>query len=228
MNQEMIAELQDLQNKFSAKNRNAQAYFTILSAIKQLILVPGESYLERELTDSLNISRTPVREAFSRLEMEGWGKIVPRKGFKVEAIHVKTIKAIAQIMADLDGLTMQLACSHIDKSTINNLRSLIDKQKLSLQNHDLLGYINIDDDFHNLIKKFCPNKRLIKLCQVYSDQMYRARLYTIDKRKRPKHSIVEHEAILAALKARDENAARQLVEFHRQQGSKEIIAILQE
>lgn len=226
MNQEIINQLQSLQAKYQKKNRNLQAYFTILTAIKKLILVPGHSYLEREIADALKISRTPVREAFSRLEMEGWGEIVPRKGFKVEVIHIQTIKSISEIMSDLDGLATQLATPEIDDQVISTLKQKIEQQKVCLKKGDLLGYINIDDQFHNLIKANCPNKKLLHLSRVFSDQMYRARLYTIDKRKEPEHSILEHKAILAAIIAKDAHAARELVEFHRKKGSEEIISIL--
>ena len=226
MDSNLETQLRSLQTKFENQNRNSQAYLTILEAIKQLVLTPGKSYLERELAAALKISRTPVREAFSRLEMEEWGKIIPRKGFQVAPVRSETIEAISQIMTDIDGLTAQLAVENITDAVIEQLEEPVKQEKIAVQQHKLIDYIKIDDEFHNLIKQCCSNQRLISLITVYSDQMYRARLFTINERHQPIHSIREHEAIIAAFKDGDARAVRQQVEFQREQGSKEIIQIL--
>lgn len=227
MQQDLINKLRSLQNKYKNESINQQAYSTVLNGIKQLVLIPGHSYLEREIASALQISRTPVRETFSRLEMEDWGKIVPRRGFKVEPIRATTISEISDIMTDLDGLTAQLAVPNMTASIIEQLEKTIKLGTKAMNSGDFGAYIKIDDQFHNLIKQRCPNKRLINLTTVYSDQMFRARLFTISKRQRPEHSIREHKAIIAALKIGDAKAVRQLVEFHRRKGSQEIIQILQ-
>jgi FCD domain. len=66
------------------------------------------------------------------------------------------------------------------------------------------------------------------LIEGYSNQLYRARLYTIEERKFPMHSVQEHRAIIAAMRIKDGAAARQLMEFHRERGGKEIIRIIRQ
>lgn len=215
-------------NEYDDDSLTSQAYLTIRNAIHYLELEPGESFLEREIAEMLEMSRTPVHSALIRLEMEGWLDIIPRKGFTVSLIKSQHVREITQITKILDGLAVELATDILTDNQLNYLEKLILQQEKSLFESNFKNYVNIDHEFHELITNTCNNKELIKLLKGYSDQLFRARLYTITNREWPLDSINEHRAILAAIQAKNGSVARALMEAHRKRGSKEIVKIIEE
>lgn len=204
-----------------------QAYVIIQKAIRNLQLQPDEAFLEREIIDMLEMSRTPVREALIRLEMDRWIRLTPRKGFSVEPIVKENIEQLCQIAEALDGVAAELATLNIDETQFEILDSLIASQEKYLAENDLKGYLDIDNQFHNLIVEYARNERLKNIMDSHSDQLYRARLFTINERKLPVRSIKEHRAIVAAMRAQDSKAAQLLMHSHRQRGGQEILGIIE-
>ncbi|MDQ0429611.1 DNA-binding GntR family transcriptional regulator [Planomicrobium stackebrandtii] len=204
-----------------------QAYIIIQKAIRNLQLQPDEAFLEREIIDMLEMSRTPVREALIRLEMDRWIRLTPRKGFSVEPIIKENIEQICQIAEALDGVAAELATLNIDEEHLGILDSLIALQEKHLNENNLKAYIDVDNQFHNLIVEYSQNERLQNIMDSHSDQLYRARLFTINERKLPVRSIKEHQAIVAAMRAQDSKAAQLLMHSHRHRGGQEILGIIE-
>lgn len=204
-----------------------QAYIIIQKAIRNLQLQPNEAFLEREIIDMLEMSRTPVREALIRLEMDRWIRLTPRKGFSVEPIIKENIEQICQIAEALDGVAAELATLNSNEAQLEILDSLIASQEKYLAENDLKAYLDIDNQFHNLIVEYARNERLKNIMDSHSDQLYRARLFTINERKLPVRSIKEHRAIVAAMRAQDSRAAQLLMHSHRHRGGQEILGIIE-
>ncbi|WKA57063.1 GntR family transcriptional regulator [Planococcus shenhongbingii] len=204
-----------------------QAYIIIQKAILNLQLQPNESFLEREIIEMLEMSRTPVREALIRLEMDRWIRLIPRKGFSVEPIIKENIEQICQIAEALDGVAAELATLNIDEEHLEILDALIASQENHLNENNLKAYLDVDNQFHNLIVEYSQNERLKNIMDSHSDQLYRARLFTINERKLPVRSIKEHRAIVAAMRAQDSKAAQLLMHSHRHRGGQEILGIIE-
>lgn len=204
-----------------------QAYMIIQKAIRNLQLQPNEAFLEREIIEMLEMSRTPVREALIRLEMDRWIRLIPRKGFSVEPIIKENIEQICQIAEALDGVAAELATLNMDEEHLGILDSLIAHQEKHLNENNLKAYIDVDNQFHNLIVEYSQNERLQNIMDSHSDQLYRARLFTINERKLPIRSIMEHRAIVAAMRAKDSKAAQLLMHSHRHRGGQEILGIIE-
>ena len=204
-----------------------QAYIIIQKAIRNLQLQPNEAFLEREIIEMLEMSRTPIREALIRLEMDRWIRLIPRKGFSVEPIIKENIEQICQIAEALDGVAAELATVHIDEEHLEILDSLIARQEKYLAENNLKAYLDVDNQFHNLIVEYSQNERLKNIMDSHSDQLYRARLFTINERKLPIRSIKEHRAIVAAMRAQDSKAAQLLMHSHRHRGGQEILGIIE-
>ena len=203
-----------------------RAYHIIRIAIRDLILPPGKTILEREMAEVLQMSRTPVREALVRLETEGLVRIIPRRGFIVEPIERDDLNQIYEIVETLDGLAVNLASTKVGEEEINQLEKLIEQQEEALEQEDLKKWAILDDQFHNLIIKFADNKRLNASIDIHSDQLYRARLYTINHRPVLTKSITEHKAIIACMKTGEGAAARLVMQAHRNRARKEIVDAL--
>ncbi|OXS80635.1 GntR family transcriptional regulator [Domibacillus enclensis] len=203
-----------------------RAYHIIRLAIRDLILPPGKTILEREMAEVLEMSRTPVREALVRLETEGVVRLIPRRGFIVEPIEREDLQEIYEVAQTMDGLAAAKAAEKMSETDMAELERLIDQQEQALETHDLKKWAQLDDQFHHLIISFAQNKRLNTVIDVYSDQLYRARLFTVNERPLPFQSITEHKAIVACMKARDGEAARLVMNSHRKRAKAEILKAL--
>lgn len=205
-----------------------RAYHTVRLAIRNLVLPPGQAILEREISEALEMSRTPVREALVRLETEGMLTLVPRRGFIVAPIEAEDLREIYAIIGTLDGLAIELAAERAQEDLLVRLDSIIDSQEEALRSGNLKKWSALDDEFHDRIVRCAGNQRLTGIIDSYADQSYRARLYTIAERPVPTRSIIEHRAILAAMRAKDGKAARMLMESHRSRAQREILEVLQQ
>lgn len=205
-----------------------RAHAIIRHAIRDLVLPPGKTILEREVAETLEMSRTPIREALVRLENEDALQLIPRKGFYVEPIEKSDLSDIYQMNEALDGLAIELAAEQMNDDEIDKLEELVTRQEEVMANGEFKEWAKLDDEFHNKIIKFSTNNSLNKVLDIYSDKLYKARLYTINHRPKPAMSIVEHKAMIACLRAHDGKAARVLMESHRKRAQKEILNALDE
>jgi DNA-binding GntR family transcriptional regulator len=203
-----------------------KAYSALRSAITHLRLPPGKAYLEREIVQSLGISRTPVREALVRLEVEGWIRIMPRRGFSVSPIGQDELRQIYDVVENLDGLAGRLAASLVGDEQLAQLEALIEKQRNALEADDLESWAEFDDQFHSRIVEFACNPRLSAIMDSQSDWIYRARLYTVSIRPKPTRSIEEHTAIVAAMRASSVDATQSMMQTHRHRAREEILEAL--
>lgn len=226
MGQEVLSFIENLKD-YDEFRLPQRAYHIIRLAIRDLILLPGQTILEREMAEALQMSRTPVREALVRLETEGMVRIIPRRGFIVEPIEKEDLKQIYEIVERLDGLAVSLATVKVGEEQINQLESLIVQQEEALEQKNLKEWAVLDFQFHDLIIDYSRNKRLRTVIDSHSDQLYRARLFTINHRPFPFHSIAEHKAIVACMKAQDGNAAGVLMQSHRNRARIEILAAVE-
>lgn len=204
------------------------AYHVVRLAIRDLILPPGTTILEREMAEVLQMSRTPVREALVRLETEGMVHLVPRRGFIVKPIEGDDLKKIYEIVETLDGLSVRLATEKVGEAEIASLETSIELQEQALEENNLKKWARLDDQFHHQIIDYTKNNRLRAIIDTLSDQIYRARLFTIANRPVPFKSIVEHKAIIACMMAKDGNAASVLMQSHRNRARNEILGVISE
>ncbi|WP_152655607.1 GntR family transcriptional regulator [Oceanobacillus sp. CFH 90083] len=203
-----------------------QAYLILKTAIRELILSPGSMFLEREITEFLEMSRTPVREAFVRLETEGLIRLVPRKGFVVEPIRPEDLQEIYSVIVALDSIAAEAATRHATDKDIQQLQHMIDEQLEALDREDLARWSKLDDLFHRRILDLASNQRLSNTYETFDDQCHRARLYTIHQRPLPTQSIQEHKAIVACMIAKNEQAAKYVMQEHRNRSHIEILNVL--
>lgn len=203
-----------------------RAYLAIRHAIRFLDLPPGMKVLEGQMTRILQMSRTPVREALVRLEVEGWVQLIPRHGFVVSPIEPEPLREIFEVTSGLDGIAGALAAVRATPEELAQLYDVIEAQEQALRDSEPLKWAAFDDEFHNLIIDMAHNDRLKAIMETLSDQVYRARLYTVERRAKPFRSIEEHRTIAGILKGREADAARILLQSHRRRGSDEVIAVL--
>jgi DNA-binding GntR family transcriptional regulator len=214
-------------------NRAPRSTETVYARLKQKILdnhyPPGAQILESEVAAELNASRTPVREAFVRLEQEGLLEIVPRHGVRISALSPDDMREIYEILMSLEPTAVELlAARRPDRAQVLPLIEACDAMEASLAGEpDLAAWAAADEAFHLNLAQLCGNRRLAAMIMQVWDQAHRARMFTLSLRSPPKQSTAEHREVVDAILAGDGERARDLYHAHRRRGGKELTDIIQ-
>lgn len=170
---------------------------------------------ERSLGEKLGVSRTPVREALSRLEQEGLICMVPRRGAYVVRKTKKEILEMIHVWAALEGMAARLATSNATDEEIQELRDFLQCYGDSEEARAHIDeYSGTNIQFHQTIIRLSKSKLLMELTQNLFIHMKSIRARTIKERDRAAQSIIDHTRIIEALESRDTAAAEQLVRDH--------------
>lgn len=185
---------------------------TLRDAIITGQLKPGERLMEVQLAEELGVSRTPVREAIRKLELEGLVVMVPRKGAYVADISTKDVAEVFEIRAALESLAAGLAAERITQEELEELHRILETE--STENLDLETLIEVDTAFHEVIYKASRNERLVQIISNLREQIQRFRSITLAKPGRMKDALKEHKQIVEAISQGDVALARQLAQQH--------------
>ena len=186
---------------------------TLRQSIIQGKLKPGERLLEIQLADQLGVSRTPVREALRRLELEGLVTMIPRHGARVAGITKRSLSEVLEVRKVLEVLAVELACGNITDEECEKLAE-IQKRMKEYTSEDLIAFAAADEEFHDVIHQASQNRRLVQILSSLREQMYRYRLEHIKDENARRIVQIEHENILNALRLRHVAEAKQNMGAH--------------
>ena len=206
--------VQPIRADFSLKDR---IYESLKQAITSMNIYADDAELrldERELSDRLTISRTPIREALARLEQEGLVRIVPRKGVYIVRKTKREILEMITVWAALEGMAARLITLHASDAEIASLRELF----VTFDGDEIKAHIDEYSDnnikFHQTILSLSKCALLKELADGLFVHMRSIRARTIGEKDRANRSIVDHLHIIEALEARDIELAESLVREH--------------
>lgn len=187
---------------------------TLRQAILRGELKPGERLLEVQLAHKLGVSRTPLREAIRKLELEGLVVMIPRRGAVVAEITEKNLRDVLEVRSALEELAVSLACDKITKDQIGELKKAAIDFSITLQGGDVTETAQADVRFHDIIYEATDNRRLIQLLNNLREQMYRYRVeYLKDVAVHPK-LLAEHEEIIERIEQGQKQEAVNVVYRH--------------
>ena len=189
-------------------------FYTLRQAILKGELEPGERLMEMQLAEQLGVSRTPIREAIRKLELEGLVLMIPRRGAIVAKITEKDLRDVLEVRSSLERLSTELACERMHDDTIAELRQAQEAFKEALAQNDITLQAQRDVEFHDVIYKATGNIRLIQMLNNLREQMYRYRLEYLKHDLAHQTLIEEHEAIIEALSKRDRETATKIIVRH--------------
>jgi len=187
---------------------------TLRQAILKGELQPGERLMEMKLAESLGVSRTPIREAIRKLELEGLVVMIPRKGAAVANITEKDTKDVLEVRRTLEMFAVEVACDRITPKQLQTLKEAAKAFEDSKGSMDLIRIAETDMKFHELIYEATQNDRLVQMLNNLRENMYR---YRIEYLKDPNYydSLVkEHREILNAVETGNKEAARLYMRAH--------------
>ncbi len=187
---------------------------TLRQAILEGKLQPGERLMEIHLAKQLGVSRTPVREAIRKLELDGLVNMIPRRGAVVAEIAGKDLTDVLEVRAALEELAMRKACENMTAEDHKKLREAADNFRRCVQGNDLSASAQADVNFHEVISNATGNQRLIALLSNLREQMYRYRLENLKDKETYPELMRQHEQICKALEAHDADRAISVLEEH--------------
>lgn len=187
---------------------------TLRQAILKGELEPGERLMEIALADRLGVSRTPVREAIRKLELEGLVLMIPRKGAEVAKISAKSLRDVLEVRRSLEELAIELACQRMSEDEINQLKEAQEQFKLAVTKGDVMSIAESDEHYHDIIYYGTGNARLVQILNNLREQMYRYRLEYIKDADKRKILIIEHENILKAITGHHVAEAKEAMREH--------------
>ena len=182
---------------------------TLRQAILKGELKPGERLMEIQLAEKLGVSRTPIREAIRKLELEGLVLMIPRRGAEVAKISHKSLQDVLEVRGALEELATDLACQRITEEQLIALREAENHFKAVVEKGTEMEIAEADEAYHAT-----GNKRLIQMINNLREQMYRYRLEYIKDESQRGTLISEHEKILEAIRIRDIIRAKALMKEH--------------
>lgn len=177
-------------------------------------LSPGEKLSEAELAKSVNSSRTPVREALRRLQMEGYVTVSPNKGATVSKLPPKEIEGIYNIISLLEGYAAELATTRIKITDLNRLIKLEKELSICASGRRYRDYIERNTEFHAIITQLSGNKALNRIISELRSRIYRYRLTSVTIPGYLEKYALDHEKIINALRRKDSSTARKYMEAH--------------
>ena len=187
---------------------------TLREAIINQTLKPGERLMEIQLADEMGVSRTPVREAIRKLELEGLVVMVPRKGAYVAGISMKDIHEVYELRSALEALAASLAAARITDEELEKMERQVLKEAEETELNNLSGIVAIDTTFHDLLYQAAHNQRLVQFINILQEQLQRFRAASLSKPGRSKTALDEHKKIVEALGERDARLAAKLATEH--------------
>jgi DNA-binding GntR family transcriptional regulator len=200
---------------------------SLREAIISGMLRPSERLMEIQLAEEMGVSRTPVREAIRKLELEGLVVMIPRKGAYVAGMSIKDIADVFEIRGALEGLAAELASERATDEELEVMERYLVKISEEIENGDLSKVVETDTDFHTLIYEASRNARLSQIINNLREQIQRFRTTSLSFPGRMKVALEEHRKIVEALSSRDGELARKLAQEHIENAENTMMGMIQ-
>lgn len=197
--------------KFNAKDT---AYKVIKNNILNLNLEPGLRIKESELEEKLNMSRTPIRDAISRLTSEGLIEVYPQSGTYISKIDLERVKESVFLRSTIEKEAVSRACKNFNAKDFIFLDSNFRNQKFAVDNGNLNDFSYHDNKLHEYFFLGNGFKYTWELINDFSFDYHRIRKLKVDLNFRTKDTLNEHKELIKAIEQRKVAEAKKTVEKH--------------
>lgn len=194
-----------------------QIYAMIRKLILTGVLPPGGTLEEKVIAQRLGVSRTPVHEAVQKLSDEHLVDVKPQSGTRVAHISSNQVHQAFLIRRSLESETVFAAAAQMTDTNLKNLENNILQHQQALEQKQFVDAIALDDEFHKAIANIADLPLLWRAITISKAQLDRCRHQTLPVEGYGASTLQQHNAILSALKVRDETLARQMMQSHLDQ-----------
>lgn len=202
----------------------------VFESLREAIILghlrPGERLMEIQLAEQMGVSRTPVREAIRKLELEGLVVMVPRKGAYVAGLSIKDIADVFEIRKALEGLAAELAADRISDEEIENLERVLHRLADAADQKNFDTFIEVDTEFHAILFQAGRNERLSQIINNLREQIHRFRITSLSMPGRMTAAVEEHRKIVEAISQHDLDEAKRLAQEHIENAENTIMEII--
>ena len=197
---------------------------TLRQAILKGELEPGERLMEIQLADRLGVSRTPIREAIRKLELEGFVVMVPRRGTYVADISLKDIAQVFEIRSALEELSAGLAAERITPDELEDLERILVEINEYIANDDFDKIVDADIRFHDVLYHASRNNRLVDILNNLREQMLRFRSISMHYPGRLAATWEEHRQLVENIANHNSAQARKIAKKHMENSEKTLLS----
>lgn len=195
-------------------------YEEVRRRIISLSLKPGDMIFENVVADEFEVSRTPIREAFRKLENDELIKILPQRGAQIVKLSLQKIEEAQFVRESLETRafakaaemwdSQDEACQQAETRILENL----EKQKRVIEQKDYFSYVQLDEEFHDLIIGVTGNQTLLTVLSKMRAHLNRLRYLELQEARHEQQSTDQHVAIFQALKEKDAQKTVELLQEH--------------
>lgn len=188
---------------------------------------PGERLTEESLAAELGVSRTPVREALHKLELEALVQRLSSRGFCVSQDTKAEIEEIFELRTILEGYALRSICKLIDKATLRRLDGIVEKSEKAYQDRQIDVVFKFNTQFHDTLHSLVADKpRLLGLMKDLRHYILRYRKNTLHHMQGARRSIDGHRKILMALRLGDAELCERIMREHVQEAREDALMTL--
>lgn len=203
-------------------------YAKIKDDIMSMRLSPGTAMSTQEVATKLNVSRTPVREAFIRLSRDNLVEILPQRKTLVSKINLQKLGQERFIRVSLECANIKLFIKKHTRKNITDLESLIEQQLAAIKKRDYSTFLNLDNDFHKYMFDASGQSLAYETIESASNQYARIRLVTIWDDETMRKIIFQHQQILCAVQEGDAKNAAECIKDHLSKLESQIKPLMEE
>lgn len=191
-----------------------RVHHSLKQAILSLDFPPGANLRKAAVCDRLGVSRAPVADAIARLASEGLVDVVPQSGTRVSYFSMDEIREGAFLREALELATVAKVARDLTDDQRKRLSRNMRLQELLIEDEDIPGFYQADEEFHGLLMQFTGFRRLADIAQTVSLQVSRARMLLLPTPGRVAETLAEHRAIFDAISRQDEQGAQDAMRAH--------------
>ena len=177
-------------------------------------IAPGAKLNERELSEVLNVSRTPLREAIKMLAAEGLVELLPNRGSIAVELNEADVLNTFEVMAGLEAQSGELAAQRILESELNEIKAMHYEMLAAYTRRDLPAYYRLNASIHRAINVAAKNPVLTATYNQVNARLQSLRFRSNQNEEKWRDAVKEHEQMVAALSARDPAAMRAIMSQH--------------
>jgi len=200
------------------KSLREEVYQSLKKSILHGKLKARQRLIEEQLADRVGISRTPIREAFHKLERDELVTRLPKGGFAVREFTKEDVEEIFGIRSALESYAAYLATFHIGSDKISLLEKKLKESEDALEKGNDGKVVQLHTEFHDLLYQSCQSKKLVEMINTFRDYFYRYRSALLHIENAIRTSNEDHRRMLEAMKKKKPRLAERLVRKHLERG----------
>jgi DNA-binding GntR family transcriptional regulator len=211
------------------ENLSARVYNEIKDLILGNEILPGQKLYHQQLSERLGVSRTPVREALTRLVQEGYVSFLPNRGFTCKEIRLQEAEELYDLREALEAFAVEKAIAHMDADALHGLAVKLHVYGDDVQNRFTRERLVYDQEIHLDIARLSGNETLVKtLAQLFERIILKRRTDGIYHPSRGTAAHQEHLKLYEAMKKRDVGEAVELIRAHIRAGKENVVTDLKQ